>query len=64
LAALPVTSVTVRNIVASASATIQAFYLAAGSDYSSINSMACPCSSGMYWNSITMRCYSLSFNLV
>jgi len=61
--ALPVTSVTVRNIIASVSTTIQTFYLASGSDYSSINSMACSCQSGMYWNSITMRCYSLSFNL-
>jgi hypothetical protein len=61
--ALSVSSIVVRNIIASASTTIQAFYLAAKSDYISINSMACVCQSGMYWNSITMRCYSLSFKL-
>jgi hypothetical protein len=55
--------VTVRNIIISSSALIKAFYLIIGSDYTSINSMACICQSGMYWNSLTMRCYSGSFNL-
>jgi hypothetical protein len=52
-----------RMIIASASRIIRDYYLNVTSNYAGINSIGCICQSGTCWNTLTMRCYNLTFSL-
>jgi len=55
-ASLPVSQVAVRNLAGGSD--IQTLYSYAGTNYFSISSNACPCSSGFSWDSYRLRCFS------